>query len=462
MRFIKFASNATANIFNGVVGAFYQLGLTALSFRILSDSDFSAWGLALSLATIVPLFGSNLANVVARRVIDIRHIGSSGLEIVAIKSARLLAKHLALLAVISVFVFGFWVYLNNPLININRYQFLILLGALILGNITLILLQVDFGLYFSDESYWPPAIITALMRLGAIIGFILVVGVFRSNIYLGGVGFLLGGFAGIFFAKLIIYTKKNNEIVFEYDANAFRKQYWENIKIFSGFIVWALGSLVIQYGIPPMVSLISPEKFNAFYIASTVNTVAIGGITAIIGALFAPVSKWHKTENFKPLKMMAIYSPLVCGVSCLIFFTIAWYSLNSVLMLLKGNSDLAENIYPLLALLGFQTIIRLSAMGHSVSLAAVGSSLQISGGVVLEILITLCVAIPLGWQLGANSLLLGLIFAGFICSLYTCAIGLSVSKTKFMASSSAYLILIGSQITVSILWWIVVHKVFQF
>jgi len=225
-----------------------------------------------------------------------------------------------------------------------------------------------------------------------------------------------------------------------------------NLHIFAGFAVWAIGALVIQHGLPPLVAIIAPDRFNGFYIASTLNLIALGALSAAMSALLAPLSRMHVLGEGEPLKNIAIYGPLFCAGCCLIALSLAWYTLDQALSAIKSQGALADSIRPFLALLGFQTIVRMSAMGYSVSLASVGNARQMSGAIVLEIAITFILGFPLGLLYGVEPLIAVLVFAGLASSAYTAWIGVQLHPSRLISKTYAIGILLASQAIVCGAW----------
>jgi hypothetical protein len=225
-----------------------------------------------------------------------------------------------------------------------------------------------------------------------------------------------------------------------------------NLQIYAGFAVWAVGALVIQYGLPPLIAIIAPDRFNAFYVASTLNLVALGSLSAAMSALLAPLSRLHARGDGEPLRRLAVYGPLFCASWCLIALSLAWFTLEPILSAIQSKGSTADAIRPFLALLGFQTIVRMSTIGYAVSLASVGNAQQMSGAILLEIAITFVVGVPLGLRYGADALIAVLVLAGFAASVYTASVGLQLHPRRLVSKARALAILIASQALICIAW----------
>jgi len=453
----KFLSNAGANVFSGVVTAAYQLGLTAIAAHTWQGRQFSVWALALSIASITALFGTNLANVVTRRVVKVRHSIDTQSESSIIAAASRLENQLGALALICLTAAGLYINSRSTNAQADPQYFLGVLFLLIFGNIWIVLTQVKFGLYYSNEKNWPPAIILASARIGAMAGMYLATRYGNESIIQAAAGIAVGAWLGRGLSGQLLAPPHHLKIDNE-SRPTVKDEYFKNIKIFSGFAIWSIGALVIQYGIPPVISVIAPNKFNAFYLASTLNMIAIGAISAAMSALLAPLSRWHARGDQSPLHRMILIGPAFCSISCVVVLTFAWFALQPLLTLWSSRAANIDDIYPFLALLGFQTIIRTAALGYSVSLAATATTRQMSGAIIVEVLISLCIAAPLGRAYGPNFLLYGLILAGLASSIYTCLIGLSLDSTCTISKKKGTGILLASQAFACLLWFTVNHQ----
>ena len=202
--------------------------------------------------------------------------------------------------------------------------------------------------------------------------------------------------------------------------------------------------LVIQYSIPPLMALIAPERFNAFYLASTLNTVAVGVLAATMSATLAPFTRWHARGDTSSLRRVALFSPILCASICLAVLCICWYATGPVLQSLTTRAANIDDIRIFLALLGFQTIIRNAAAGYAMYIAAAGSSRQMGAPLVIEIVLAFSVAVPLGWLYGERALLYGLSISGLVGSLYSSKVLASLHRSDRISLRSAFLAVSGA------------------
>jgi hypothetical protein len=450
----RFASNASANVLTGAVTASYQLALAGLASRSWQGSDFASWALALSVASICQLFSANLSSVVTRRIVTARHSGSTAPEGAIVVAATRQSTQLAGLAVITLMIGGLLTHMASRASNAPLPMFCTLLLLLLGSQVWIVVLQARFGLQFADENNWAPALTMAAARLGGLGGFAACLWAGDANLLLAAVGLFIGTWATLGLASAVIRRPTDAHI--EATADDVHREYRTNLKLLSGFAIWAIASLLIQYGIPPLVAIIEPTQFNAFYLASTLNLIALGTIAAAMSALLAPMSRWHAAGDSEPMRRMVLWGPLLCSMCSLLVLALAWNLLGPMLSLLSSKAASVNDIHTFLALLGLQTIVRTAAMGYSVGLASAGTPRQMVTPILLEITLTLAAASLVIWRLDTRALLLGLILAGWVSTLCTCQIGAKLAGNGGVSRFRAMTTFVSSQAGVSLLWcWIV-------
>lgn len=453
----RFASNAGANILSGAVAAAYQLAIAGIASRTWHGAEFASWGLALSVAAIAPLFAANLSIVMTRRVVQARHSKSGASEWAIVLAGRRVGKHLTYVALAILLCAGAWIQMRSVSGAMSTSAFLVLLVVLLLTNSWLLLSQVRFGQHYADERNWLPALTMAVARIGGTVGMIAGLAAGGERLAAAAFGLCAGTWTGLACAQLLLPKPRAPRIGESNPTEPeIQKQYRANILLCSGFAVGAVSMLVVQYSIPPLMALIAPERFNAFYLASTLNMVATGVLGAAMSPMLAPLSRWHARGDSSSLRRVALFSPIVCASSCFAVLCFLWYAMGPVLHTLTIRAASIDEIRTFLALLGFQTIIRNAAAGYGLYIASAGSSRQIAASLVVEIVLALAIAAPLGWWWGERALLCGLIFAGLASSLYSSRIVASLHRPNVIASRTALTSILVAQTAVCAAWWLVV------
>ena len=421
---------------------------------------FATWALALSVTSIAPLFASSLSSVVTRRLVDARHSSNEGAEPAIALAARKIGNRLALLAMVLLLVTGFCLQQHAALEATGDLAFVAMLFMLLASQIWFVLLQARFGMHYADEQNWPAAIYLALARGGALLALAAAVHWAGADMLACALAMSLGAWSGVALARAVVRPSRTAVALRKAHCSpeAISTQVRANLAVLGGFAIWSIGSLVIQYGVPPMVAVVAGRSFNAFYLASTLNLVAVGAITAAMSSLLAPMSRWHATNDGTPLRRIVHYGPLACAMCCVAVLAFAWLALDAALTTLSTRAATSAEIRPFLAILGFQTILRTAAMGSSISLASAGSMRQMSAPIILEVVVTLVLAPLMGWWGGPRGILSALVIAALMSSCYTCVIGLSLDRTKSLRKLPSLGIFLVSQALACAAWWCLVRQ----
>jgi hypothetical protein len=453
----RFASNAGANIFSGAVASAYQLTITAMAVRAWHGGEFASWALALSVAAIAPIFAANLSSVVTRRVVEARHGKSGAAESAILLAGRRIGQRLACMAFAILLCAGAWIQTRSVSGAMSTSAFLGLLVIVLSTNSWFLLWQVRFGQHYADERNWLPALTLAAARIGGTLGMFAILAAGSQSLAAVALGLCVGTWMGLGCAQLLLPGPRAIRLDGASPTRQeIRKQIRNNIRLLSGFAVGAASMLVIQYSIPPLIALISPERFNAFYLASSLNMVAVGVLAAAMSAMLAPLTRWHASGDTSSLQRVALFSPILCASSCFAVLCFCWYAMGPVLHALTVRAANIDDIRIFLALLGFQTIIRNAAAGYAMYIASAGSSRQMGAPLIIEIVLAFSVAVPVGWFFGERALLCGLSFAGLVGSLYSSRVLASLHRPDRISLRIAFPSLLVAQAAVCGLWWSVV------
>lgn len=454
----RFVSNAGANVFSGVFATIYQLTITGIGGRVWQGTEFASWALALSIAAIAPIFAANLSGVITRRVVEVRHGDAHPSELAIIEAGRKLGHHLGLSAIVALICIGAWIQVNSLHQALRPSDFAFLLFTMLLTNSWLLFWQVRFGQYYADERNWIPALTLAVARVGGIFGMIIGLAVGQHDLLVTALGLCAGTWTGLACAIVLLPRPNSAKWPDHLLASAeIQAQYRANLRLLSGFAVGSVSMLVIQYSIPPLMALIAPERFNAFYLASALNIVAASVLAAATSALLAPLTRWRVSGDMASLQRATLLSPFVYSACCLVVLYCGWYLMEPVLGAMKIRAASVDDIRSFLAILGLQTVIRNAAAGYAMYIASSGTSRQMASPLLIEIALALTMAISLGWFYGENALLYGLAISGLLGSLYSSRVLASLSRDLHIAGWRAFFSLLGAQLLFSGLWWLIVR-----
>lgn len=452
----RFFSNAAANAFSGAMAAAYQLVVVALAVATWQGADFAAWGLAMSIAAIAPILSASLSSVVTRRLVEARHRGPDAIESAIVLAGRRIGWGLAGIAFAALFLAGALIKGSSDLGALSTSEFLVLLTIMLSTNAWLLLWQVRFGQYYADELNWLPALTLAIARGGGVLAMIGALALGSRNLTVVALALATGTWLALFAARLLLPGPGRSGGAGRPTPLEVRNQLRLNLRVQFGFAIGSASSLIVQYSIPPLIALIAPQNFNAFYLASTLNVVAVGLLSAAMLALLAPFTRWHAIGATHGVQRVALFSPALCAGFSLVVLCACWFMLEFILDALKARPADIGDIRFFLALLGFQTIVRTSAMGFATIVAAAGTSRQMSMPLVIEMLLAFTVAVPLGSVFGVQGLLLGLTFAALVGSQFSSRPFTLLFMPAGTSARAAFASLLAAQLIGSAIWWLIV------
>jgi O-antigen/teichoic acid export membrane protein len=441
----RLTSNALANLTTGVSGTIFQISTTALAARAFGKDGFGVWALAMSMAGWVPLFSANLSTIVTRRLIE--SPADSG---VVLAAGLHIARRLCAVAVFIILVLSVGLIAHaQALANTGTVFFLSLVLLLTLAQLWQISYQPTFGQHFARQQNWQVARTVISSRTGALIS----LGVFyllQQESQLGAsLCMLIGTLAGLLIGGHRTQRHRENrsgETGVEEELARIRP-------LLRAFILWSVGSAVIQNGLPAFVSVIAPTHFNGFYLAYTLNMVVVGTIGAASGALLAPLAQLRTTGDHGRLHQWLMRGPAMTGLALLVILQVIWHALPWLLSIWSsGVADVVE-VKAHLFWLSIQTAVRSMCLVFSVLLSSAGQAADLRRPILLELAITVFVGLPLGWLYGDMALLAAVAAAGWITSIHTCWTTLTVDTSLRQARARLLNVFVLSQLGVALSWF---------
>lgn len=440
----RIGSNSLANLSTGVSGTLFQIGLTAIASRSFDPSLFSIWALALSMASLVPLFSANLSTVITRRLME----SSSERAGAILQSGQRLAGHLSLGAVTVIGLASLLLQQHSvPLQAMAVGPLLLLVLLLVTAQLWIVLLQPQFGWQYAREDNWKVARVISSARIGGLIGLGFACVLFaKEGLLAAALGLLVGSFFGLVVAGVQRGSANSAATLAVSEETA------SMLPLLKAFAVWSAGSAAIQYGLPPFISLLAPKDFNAFYLAYILNLILVGTIGAAASALLAPLTRQRLAGATVALEHLLALAPLAIGLLLVLLILLVWYALPQILPMWSSHMATADDVRRPLFWLALQTIARSMTLVHSVLLSSAGRPGQMSRPIVLEIILAIFVALPIGWLFGAIALLATLSIAGLLTALYTVWITLSLGVSRTTSRNFLSLAFVAAQTLTLGLW----------
>ncbi len=407
----RFASNALANLIAGVSGTVFQLGLTAIASRRFDRDTFTVWSLALSMAALVPLFAVNLSTVVTRELVELPSARAG----IAMRASHEISWALGAVALVVIAAFGLGLHqVSRPLAGVSSIFFFSLVLVLTIGQLWQILCQPGFGWFYAHEKNWQVARTFASARIGALAS-LLLIGLAASGDPLTAALCIAGGaWLGIAAAGRTV----SNRAAVDTDVAAVREQRLRMRHLLKGFAIWSVGSAAIQNGLPALLSVIEPRHYNGFFLAYTLNLVVLGIVGNVASALLAPLSRKRLAGDVKGLERWLAWAPVATGLVLVVSLAVLWWELDNLLTYWSPGIASIDEVRRYIHWLALQTIARSLTLIYSVLMSSAGTPWQLSRPILLELSLTLFVALPLGWWGGDIAFLAALAGAGLITALY--------------------------------------------
>lgn len=440
----KFASNALANLTTGLSGTVFQVGLTAIATRSFDKEGFSVWALAWSMAAWVPLFSVNLSTVVTRRLVE----APSAAGAITLASKELAVQlSVAAFAVILLLSAGLLL-TSKPLAEAKPLSFLTVVALLTLAQLWQVVLQPTFGRSYACEENWRVARTVILSRIGALLSIGAFCWTVGTSLEIAALGLLMGTVAGLL-VGLGSCRDSARPVALAAEVSAERRLIRP---LLGAFAIWSIGSAMIQNGLPAFLSLIAPDRFNAFFLAYTLNMVVVGTIGAASSALLAPLARMRVVGRSEQLKRWLATAPAATGGILLVLMLIVWYTLPWLLPVWSPGVANVQDVRHYLFWLSIQTMVRSTCLVYSVVLSSAGKPTQLRQPIFIELTIAIALALPLGWWFGDVALLCTLAGAGWIASVFTSWTTLTLDEHSSQGRRQLLALFVATQLTVTLLW----------
>ena len=417
----RFGSNASANILTGVSSIAFQLGVTAMAARSFDAATFSVWAVALSLAALTPLFAINLSSVVTRQLVRATAAESHDVSDLVLTAARYLSRGLAAFAVVSILVAALALQRTSPILaSTAPVTFTLAVLILTIGQLWQISLQPRFGWHYAKEQNWPVAALLLLVRIGALAAMWLATRHLAGDLLATALCLALGHWAGVAVTRTSFFALKIQVVQIGPDL---KRQIAETAHLLRWFAVWSIGMAAIQYGLPPLMSVLGTAHYNAFYFAYSLNLALSGIVGAIGSAMLAPVSRMAISGNRHDMVRALTIVP--AAIALILLAILVCLQAAMPLLLAHWSHGLAApgNVNSYIFLLGFQTIARSLAVVFGIVLASRATAMRLVGPTLLELAVAIFIAFPLGALFGDRVFILGLAGAGAAAGLALALVG---------------------------------------
>jgi hypothetical protein len=375
------------------------------------------------------LFAINLSSVVTRQLVGAAVSGSEEQQAMVVRAARRVALILAAFAMCAIAAASMLLYRRSPeLAHAREAEFLLAVLVLTCGQLWQIGLQPSFGWHYAHERNWPVAGVFVLVRCGALLAmWIGPAGVGLSaltgNFFLTTLCVTLGSWIGLAVAEFGFFAPRIRPSP---PGAALSRQVRETTHLALGFAIWSVAIAAIQYGLPPLMSILKTADYNAFYLAYSLNLVLTGIVGSAGAALLAPLTRLRLRGEQQLLMRRLMGVTLACAAFLILALASLRLGMNSIVHYWSAGIAGAAAVNGYLYILGFQSIARSMAIPFATVLSSAARPMQLIAPSLLELGITLCVAIPVGAKFGSKQFLMVLPAAGLAAAVSTTLIAARV------------------------------------
>jgi hypothetical protein len=370
-----------------------------------------------SMAALTPLFAINLSSVVTRQLVGAAVSGSEDQEAMVVRAARRVALILAAFAVFAIAAASVLLYRRSPeLAHAREAEFILAVLVLTAGQLWQIGLQPSFGWHYAHERNWPVAGVFVLVRGGGLLAMWLGISALTGNFLVAALCVALGHWIGLVIAEFGFFAPKIRP---SQRGSGMSRQVRETTHLAMGFAFWSMAIAAIQYGLPPLMSILKTPDYNAFYLAYSLNLVLTGIAGSAGAALLAPLTRLRLRGQQDVLVRRLMWVTLACAAFLIV--ALAGFRLGMDFIVHYWSAGIASGpaVNGYLYILGFQTIARAMAIPFASILSSAARPMQLIAPSLLELGLTAFVAIPLGLTFGSKVFLMVLPAAGLAAAIST-------------------------------------------
>ncbi len=430
----------------------FQLALTAMAARSFDHATFSVWTLAISMAALTPLFAINLSSVVTRQLVGAAAHGSEDTQAIVVRAARRVARVLAVFALFAIAAASMLLYRRSPeLAHASEVPFIIAVVALTVGQLWQILEQPSFGWHYAREHNWPVTGLYLSVRAGALLAMWIAVAAWTGSFLAASLLVAVGHYLGLVCAQLGFFAPA---IVPIHRRIEYQHQVRETTHFALGFGIWSIAIAMIQYGLPPIMSMLRTPDYNAFYLAYSLNLVLAGILGSSGAALLAPLARMRVRGQQHLLTRYLTMATIACAVFMLCSLLGLRLGMGWIIRSWSAGIANVADVNGYLYMLGFQSLARLMAIPYASILSSTANPRQLVAPALVEVGLAAFIAVPAGIFMGSKFFLAILPVAGLASAFITQSVATRIGGFSAADRKSLFLRFCATEIVGLGLWQI--------
>lgn len=420
--FARVLSNASANVVAGATAVAFSMSISAIAARHLDHSDLARWSLVSSLGALAGVLALGMSTMVTRVAAELA-AGSASSESdhqalsQVVMAARQLAFRICRAGGITALTLSMFLPLVFDSLALDQpVEFALAAWVQFMGALWLAASQPEQGALVAKQRNWTITSATAGARLCALAAAYAALTTLAEHRLLAlSVAQALGMWFGWALLRLsaVPYVASSRPPSAALAATARRLR-----SLTLAMASWAVGMAVVQYGVTPYVSYLSPGMTVSAFAAITLGATLSGVFSAMLGGFLAPLTKVVAGGDVAKLGPMMRTVTTWCFVVVSVVYGTCLLGLERLLSIWLAGS-IPSGSRALILWLLLQQYVRSVSAPAAVLLAISGSPRLVAIAPLFEAGGSLLVAVPIGAVYGVQAFAASLFFVASAAALLT-------------------------------------------
>lgn len=440
--FIKFITNAVANIINGSANAVFALVLPPLLLQRMSLDEYSLWVYCLQTGALIGYLNLGVQTAVGRYVA--LYDGNKGNVLKTIKLANKILYGMFFIGIAIAIALGFFI---NDLVQISDENLQGLASKIIIivsaGYAVSLLMNSYFGYFIGLRKNHIPMWVNLISKI--ILG-ILVVSLASHGLLTVSVVFLIVNIATTLVSFLLWrFTVPLEQSMLSAQDKSDYKNKKQFIHFCIGLSVWNLGMLLVNGMNTSIVGYYSFNDVAYFAMANGIVMALVGFVSTGLNPLIQVFTSQYAKGDCETSVKIIYASTRVLSLFMLLAF-IFYFAVRDVFLFTWLQHDYAVHVGSFIDFLIISACIRVLNIPYALALIATGNQNKALLGALVEGLINITLGIVLCSTLGAKYITVAMIISSIVATLYNVLVNVSftgkdipIKKLRLFSFESACL-----------------------
>lgn len=422
--FIKFITNAVANIINGSANAVFALVLPPLLLKRMSLDEYSLWVYCLQTGALIGYLNLGIQTAVGRYVALYEDKKANVIK--TIELANKILYGMLIVGIAIAIALGFFI---NDLVQISNVklqdvapQIIIIVSA---GYAISLLTNSYFGYFVGVRKNHIPMWVNLASKI--ILGF-LVVSLASRGLLIISIAFLtvnvVTTLVSFLLWRLTVPHKVSMLSVQDKSDYKNKKQF---IHFCIGLSVWNLGMLLVSGMNTSIVGYYSFNDVAYFAMANGIVMALVGFVSTGLNPLIQVFTSQYAKDDCKTSVKIIYASTRALSLFMLLSFAL-YFIVRDVFLFSWLQHDYAVHVGSFIDLLIIGACIRVLNIPYALALIATGNQNKALLGALVEGFINIVVGVFLCSTLGAKYITVAMIISSIVATLYNILVNVRLTK----------------------------------